>query len=72
MKQLFKSKFEAAKTYFGRRDKNMINFHNAISDLARNKWEEAGKPEGLDLEFWLSAESELWNKFGNKIPGELA
>jgi hypothetical protein len=57
--------------YFGRRDKNMVNFHGAISALARRKWEEAGHPHGRDTEFWLAAELELWQKYGNKVPKEL-
>jgi hypothetical protein len=68
MKELFK---KATDRYFGRRDKNMVNFHGAISALARHKWQEAGYPNGRDLEFWLDAELELWQKYGNKIPKEL-
>lgn len=31
----------------------------AIARLARLLWEEAGRPEGYDLEFWLLAEAAL-------------
>ncbi len=30
-----------------------------IKERAYFLWEEAGKPEGCDLEFWLKAEEEL-------------
>ena len=31
----------------------------AIRARARDLWEEAGRPEGRDLEFWLQAEREI-------------
>jgi Protein of unknown function (DUF2934). len=33
--------------------------HAVIADRARRFWQDAGSPEGRDLEFWLAAESEL-------------
>jgi hypothetical protein len=30
-----------------------------IGALAYQKWEEAGRPQGRDLDFWLQAESQL-------------
>jgi hypothetical protein len=33
-----------------------------IRRLAQIKWEEAGKPEGRDLEFWFSAEKKQHEK----------
>ena len=32
---------------------------NEISCLAFQLWEEAGRPEGRDLEFWLGAETQI-------------
>ena len=32
---------------------------NEISCLAFQLWENAGRPEGRDLEFWLGAETQL-------------
>lgn len=54
--------------YFDRRQNHMVSFYHEIKKLAKKKWEEAGKPQGRDFDFWLSAEKELWNKYGNKIP----
>lgn len=31
----------------------------AIAERARFLWEQAGRPEGRDLDFWLEAESQL-------------
>lgn len=33
--------------------------HDVIKDLAYRLWEEAGRPEGRDEEFWLAAEAQL-------------
>ncbi|MBR1120865.1 DUF2934 domain-containing protein [Bradyrhizobium lablabi] len=33
--------------------------HEAIQRRARELWEQAGRPTGRDLEFWLQAEREL-------------
>ena len=30
-----------------------------ITERARQLWEEAGRPEGRDMEYWLQAEEEL-------------
>jgi hypothetical protein len=30
-----------------------------IAERARQLWEEAGRPEGRDMEYWLQAEEEL-------------
>ena len=30
-----------------------------IAERARQLWEEAGRPEGHDMEYWLKAEDEL-------------
>ena len=30
-----------------------------ITERARQLWEEAGRPEGRDMEYWLEAEEEL-------------
>ncbi len=32
---------------------------NEIKDLAYRLWDEAGRPEGQDMEFWLQAEASL-------------
>lgn len=32
---------------------------HAVRELAYHKWEEAGRPDGDGVEFWLDAESEL-------------
>jgi hypothetical protein len=39
-----------------------------ISLLARQLWEEAGRPSGRDLEFWLRAETELMVIAQDKTP----
>ena len=33
--------------------------HTEVSRLASLAWEQAGKPAGRDLEFWLAAENQL-------------
>jgi hypothetical protein len=33
-----------------------------IRTRARELWEQSGRPEGRDLEFWLQAESEITNR----------
>ncbi len=38
--------------------------HNTIAHTAKGLWEKAGRPAGRDLEFWLSAESQL--RIGNQ------
>jgi Protein of unknown function (DUF2934) len=42
---------------------NKLSFY--ISKLAYQKWEQAGKPEGRDLEFWLAAEKEFYRSTQN-------
>jgi hypothetical protein len=37
-----------------------------IKDLAYRLWQEAGSPEGRDLEYWLAAEAQL-NKAKPKV-----
>ena len=37
-------------------------YESKIRNLAQAKWEEAGKPEGRDLEFWFAAEKEQREK----------
>jgi len=34
-------------------------FHQQVQEVAYYKWQEAGCPNGRDLEFWSSAEKEL-------------
>lgn len=34
----------------------------AIRELAYSKWEEAGKPDGKDDEFWAEAEKEMFGE----------
>ena len=46
-------------------------YESKIRKLAQIRWEEAGKPEGRDLEFWLSAERDQHEKdmlFGGVLP----
>ena len=33
--------------------------HNEIARLAQQLWEQAGRPSGQDLDFWLKAETQL-------------
>ena len=33
--------------------------NSAVNDFAYKLWEEAGRPEGRDLDFWLEAERRL-------------
>lgn len=40
----------------------MILMHSLIEKLAYQKWENAGKPDGMAEHFWLEAESE-YNSF---------
>lgn len=47
LKQRLRQRLEARRT------------RQAISARAREIWEENGRPEGRDLEFWLQAESEI-------------
>jgi hypothetical protein len=35
------------------------SFNERVKMLAYLKWEQAGKPIGKDLEFWIEAEKEL-------------
>lgn len=35
--------------------------HEAIAERAYLLWEQAGRPEGRDQEFWLNAANELHN-----------
>jgi hypothetical protein len=37
----------------------MIDRNERIAERAYRIWEEAGRPEGHDMEHWLSAEAEL-------------
>ncbi len=37
----------------------MIDRNERIAERAYRIWEEAGRPEGHDIEHWLSAEAEL-------------
>lgn len=37
----------------------MLDRHEQVAQRAYRIWEEAGRPEGRDVEHWLSAESEL-------------
>jgi len=41
--------------------------HEAIASRARRLWEEAGRPDGRDEEFWLRAEQQLVSERG-KLP----
>jgi Protein of unknown function (DUF2934) len=50
LKQRLRQRLEARRTRQARQ---------AISARAREIWEENGRPEGRDLEFWLQAESEI-------------
>ena len=34
-----------------------MSHNSAVRDLAYRLWEEAGKPEGRDSDFWLQAET---------------
>ena len=57
--------FEYVKTvYPGRKGekkaaKSLKPDHQKVPELAYLKWEQAGRPDGRDLEFWLAAEREL-------------
>lgn len=42
--------------------------HEAIVHRARALWEEAGRKEGLDLDYWLQAEKELLSQQGPETP----
>lgn len=44
---------------------------NAVRNLAYNLWEQAGRPEGRDQEFWLEAER-LLVKPDRETKGKLA
>ncbi|WP_256468241.1 DUF2934 domain-containing protein [Bradyrhizobium sp. 150] len=41
----------------------------AIHMRAQELWEEAGRPEGRDLEFWLQAERQLLERDGPTVSG---
>jgi hypothetical protein len=41
--------------------------HEEISAFARTRWEKAGRPDGMDLAFWLEAERML--RSGVDFPG---
>ncbi len=43
-------------------EQKTIAASNEISRLAYLLWEQAGRPSGRDLEFWLKAESQLAKK----------
>ncbi len=36
-----------------------MSYNSAVNDLAYRLWEEAGKPEGRDMDFWIQAETAL-------------
>ena len=36
-----------------------MSHNSAVKDLAYRLWEEAGKPEGRDMDFWIQAEAAL-------------
>lgn len=40
----------------------MRRYESKIRKLAYIKWEQAGKPEGQDLEFWFIAEKDIQEK----------
>lgn len=46
------------------------NTEDRIRDLAYNLWEQAGRPDGHDKEFWQRAERELGEKEGLDISDE--
>lgn len=47
-----------------------VPLHDEISRRAREIWEESGRPQGRDLEFWLKAELEVLGADGSiKIEG---
>ena len=39
--------------------------HEVISHLAHELWEESGKPQGRDLDFWLEAEKKALTASSN-------
>ena len=43
----------------GNGDMNDGELKQRITERARQLWEEAGRPEGRDMEYWLQAEEEL-------------
>jgi hypothetical protein len=43
----------------GNADMNDDELRRRIAERARQLWEEAGRPEGRDMEYWLEAEEEL-------------
>jgi len=45
--------------------------HVEIARLANQAWEQAGKPAGRDLEFWLAAEQQLQQPSAAKTAARL-
>jgi len=43
---------------------------SAVKDLAYRLWEEAGKPDGRDQDFWLQAEAKLASPAKPKTPAK--
>jgi hypothetical protein len=43
--------------------------NNGIAALAQQLWEQAGRPDGRDLEFWLQAEASILNTPTNRTLG---
>ncbi len=42
--------------------------HNQVSSRAQTLWEQAGRPDGRDLEFWLQAEVEIARETETLVP----
>lgn len=42
--------------------------HHQVSSRAQSLWEQAGRPEGRDLEFWLQAEAEIVRETETAVP----
>jgi hypothetical protein len=40
-------------------EKSVTNDEASVSRLAYQLWEDAGRPQGQDLEFWLAAEAQI-------------
>ena len=43
--------------------------HNEVANRAYRLWEQAGKPHGRDLEFWIQAEAGARTAAGTKKTG---
>jgi hypothetical protein len=46
-----------------------IKQNNEVASRAYRLWEQAGRPHGQDLEFWIQAEAEVRAAVGTKKPG---